>query len=76
MRRKMNKENYTVEWCPYCEQEVVIYAHVITECPECGEKLFPCSVCTQECCNCPYEMGEQKALRITEEEIEKYSSLE
>lgn len=73
----MNKENYTVEWCPYCEQEVVIYAHTITECPECGEKLFPCSVCnTQECSACLYETGEKKVLRITEEEIEEYLSLE
>lgn len=41
----MEKNDYTVEFCPNCNQDVAIHATGITACPECGEPLAPCSVC-------------------------------
>ena len=54
----MNREDYTIEYCPFCDQEVAIRAHGVTACPECGKPLAPCSVCHDErggCIDpCPY----------------------
>lgn len=56
----MRIEDYTMEYCPYCDTEVVIHAHGVTRCPLCGMPLAPCSVCHDErggCKNgipCPY----------------------
>ena len=56
----MKPEDYAIEYCPYCEQEVVIHSRGVTACPSCGKPLAPCSVCTLEqydCClpnPCPY----------------------
>lgn len=52
-------ELFTVEACPNCGSEQVIWSHGVTRCPECGAPLAPCSVCTDEngSCNynsCPY----------------------
>lgn len=47
--------DYTIEYCPFCDAEQVIFAKGITACPECGKPLAPCSLC--EDCNyetCPY----------------------
>lgn len=52
---QIRPENYTIEWCPFCDSEQVIYSKGITACPECGAPLAPCSMC--EGCNydtCPY----------------------
>lgn len=46
---------YTIEYCPFCDNEVVIFSKGVTACPECGKPLAPCSMC--EDCNyekCPY----------------------
>ena len=48
----MKAEDYTIEYCPYCEQEVAIRSHGITACPECGKPLVPCSVCCLEYSSC------------------------
>ena len=52
---KINPSNYTIEYCPFCDSEQVIYAKGITACPECGKPLAPCSMC-EECnyATCPY----------------------
>lgn len=75
-------EKYTVEFCPWCEEEVVIHAKGITACPTCGKPLAPCSVCHDEndgCIEpCPYgctggEEDEHKAVTeppITQDEID------
>lgn len=50
-----NLSDYTIEYCPFCDSEQVIFAEGITACPTCGKPLAPCSVC--EDCNydtCPY----------------------
>lgn len=48
-------EDYTFEYCPSCESDVVIYANGVTACPNCGEPLAPCSVCeTCDYSTCPY----------------------
>ena len=53
-RQTLKAEDYTFEYCPFCENEVVIHATGITACPECGKPLAPCSVC-ERCSNpCPY----------------------
>ena len=78
----MKLEDYTVELCPWCCEEVVIHAVGITACPSCGEPLAPCSVCwdTYGGCRepCPYRCSgtgadEQKPVTtppITQEEID------
>lgn len=78
----MKLEDYTVEYCPWCEEEVVIHAEGITACPTCGKPLAPCSVCwdTYGGCHepCPYgctggEADEKKPVTtppITQEEID------
>lgn len=58
----MNLEDYTIEYCPWCDKEVAIHAHGITACPECGKPLAPCSVCWDAyggCIEdlCPYGCG-------------------
>lgn len=50
-----NIDNYTSEYCPFCDYDVVIYARGITACPNCAKPLAPCTVCDD--CNyntCPY----------------------
>lgn len=48
-------EDYTYEWCPRCNSDVVIYSSGITACPTCGEPLAPCSQCnTCDYDTCPY----------------------
>lgn len=78
----MNLKDYTMEYCPWCDEEVVIHATGVTACPSCGKPLAPCSVCQAthgECQNpCPYgcngtEEDEHKTVTtppITPEEIE------
>lgn len=46
---------FTIEYCPFCDSEQVIWAEGITACPHCGKPLAPCSVC-EKCSyfNCPY----------------------
>ena len=73
--RKINIHDYTIEWCPFCGSEQVIYSTGITACPECGKPLTPCSMC--EYCNyvtCPYGCtGDEKDefKKITNPTIEK-----
>ena len=55
----LNAEDYTIEYCPWCDQDVAIYSTGITACPNCGKPLAPCSVCYAEGLgcrmeNCPY----------------------
>lgn len=54
----MKLTDYTMEYCPWCDKEVVIHAHGVTRCPSCGAPLAPCSICAYEnggCKkDCPY----------------------
>lgn len=55
LRIKEIEELFTVEYCPFCDTEQVIFQKGITACPSCGKPLAPCSMC--EDCNyaiCPY----------------------
>lgn len=45
---------YTIEQCPFCDEEVVIYSHGITACPRCGKPITPCSLCDSCTTPCPY----------------------
>lgn len=46
---------YTIEYCPNCDSEQVIYTKGITACPNCGFPLAPCSCCSECDYNtCPY----------------------
>ena len=73
-----NIDNYTIEYCPFCDSEVVIYSTGITACPECGKPLAPCSMCSDCIDPCPYgckgdSSDEFKAVTnplITPEEID------
>lgn len=52
---KIDLSDYTLEYCPWCDSEQVIYAEGVTACPDCGKPLAPCSMC-EECDydTCPY----------------------
>lgn len=50
----MNREDYTIEYCPWCDRDVAIRAHGVTACPNCGKPLAPCSVCQDENGDCHY----------------------
>lgn len=57
---------FTIEYCPFCDSEQVIFQKGITACPSCGKPLAPCSMC--EDCNrntCPYGCtgGEEDELK-------------
>ena len=41
MESNMKAEDYTIEYCPFCEQEVAIRSHGVTACPACGKPLAP-----------------------------------
>nr|WP_303182483.1 hypothetical protein [Lachnoclostridium phocaeense] len=48
--------DYTIEMCPECGEEVVIFSEGITDCSTCGYPVVPCSVCEgRPCDHCPYE---------------------
>jgi len=57
MRRYPNLK--TTEWCQNCDSEVEIRAYGLSNCPECGATLIPCSMCSTKqydrCNRCPYE---------------------
>lgn len=54
-RRIFNKR-CTIEWCPNCEEEVVIFSDRVQKCPNCGDRIFPCSACEERTCrNCPLD---------------------
>ena len=53
----MKTEDYTIEFCPWCETEVAIRAHCAIACPNCGKPIIPCSTCLEGCHankGCPY----------------------
>lgn len=52
---KTARENFVIEYCPFCDSEQVIFADGITACPGCGKPLAPCSLC-EDCDynSCPY----------------------
>ena len=42
-----------IEWCPYCGDEVEIEDRMdLQECPNCGNKILPCSLCDHDKCDC------------------------
>lgn len=53
MKKIMNRLDYTIEYCPWCDQETAIHAIGITACPNCGKPLAPCSVCHADYGCCP-----------------------
>lgn len=54
MKANMKPEDYTIEYCPYCDREVAIRSHGITACPSCGKPLAPCTVCEVERGECHF----------------------
>lgn len=47
---------YSWEMCPNCEKEQpLVNGFVVHTCVECGEPLFPCSLCDMESVNCSEE---------------------
>lgn len=53
---------YCTEWCPCCDTEVVIPSFGVSFCPNCGERILPCSMCDTDyidCNRCPYEKRER-----------------
>lgn len=54
LKEKYNIEDYTIECCPFCDSEQVIFSKGVTRCPDCGKPLAPCSVCEECVTECPY----------------------
>lgn len=53
------RKMFTVEFCPCCNTEQIIWSHGITECGLCKAPLAPCGVCMEEhhgecSIHCPY----------------------
>lgn len=76
-KAQMREEDYTLEQCPSCEEEVVIRATGISRCPSCGRPILPCTKCSSCTTPCPYGyMGRwDKTLKptnppISHEEVE------
>ncbi len=62
--------NYTVEFCPKCKHEVVIYAKGVTACHICGKPLLPCSACiTLDCEKCQYDEKNISNNKISDLEV-------
>ena len=55
--KRIYNERCTDEYCPNCDDEVVIFAEMrVQVCPNCGERLYPCSICTERFCRtCPLD---------------------
>lgn len=49
------KEKGVDEWCSHCCEEVQLVSRFEAQiCPNCGERILPCSICFMESCNeCP-----------------------
>lgn len=45
----------TEEYCDNCENEVHVRAYGISRCPDCGERIIPCSMCAKCQDPCVYE---------------------
>lgn len=61
MKQKEILDMFTIEFCPWCNADQIIFAHGTTKCPDCGHVLIPCSVCIDmygDCLGheeCPYK---------------------
>lgn len=46
----MKLTDYTLEYCPVCDNEVVIHAYGVTRCPVCGplQRLVACALRNRE----------------------------
>lgn len=53
--KRIYENSCTIEWCPDCEVEVVLLAEFKEQiCPNCGERILPCSICEDMACSrCP-----------------------
>ena len=48
-------EDYTIETCGECEEEIVVYTSGVTYCPHCGKINSPCNICEhRDCINCEF----------------------
>lgn len=55
MGKNIDPMDFTIEYCPFCDSEQVIYAVGVTACPSCGKPLAPCSMCDDcDYDTCPY----------------------
>lgn len=72
---EINLADYTIECCPFCDTEQVIFAKGVTACPNCGKPLAPCSMCENcDYSTCPYGCtggAEDEFKKITNEAISK-----
>lgn len=65
LSQKEIRERFTIEWCPWCDSERIIFAQGTTRCPVCNHVLIPCSTCIDtfgDCLkheDCPYAECEQ-----------------
>lgn len=54
------------ELCPHCSYEVPLKKSFrIQHCPNCGERILPCSLCDMDkenCSECPLKKGKKKAI--------------
>lgn len=56
MWHEINLDDYILELCPECEEEIIIFTHGITACNHCGYPVYPCSGCRRPNCEeCAYD---------------------
>ena len=81
---KYNINDYTIEYCPWCNSDQVIFAKGVTACPNCDKPLAPCSMCNGcDYSTCQYgcdgtENDKYKTVtnrKITQEEQDLYKYL-
>lgn len=53
---EINPEDYTIEMCPECGEETIIFSDGITPCRNCGAPVIPCSECSGKgnCNDCDF----------------------
>ena len=58
VNKKVYKPRKVWEQCYHCNTEVKIPNDKASKCPECGNRILPCSMCNMDevkCSKCPYE---------------------
>ena len=59
---EIKPEDYTIEMCPECGEETIIFSDGITPCRNCGAPVIPCSVCLENG-NCNNDCDFSKILK-------------
>ena len=48
------RKMFTIEMCPCCGFETIVWSHGVTKCQHCNVPIAPCGVCMDEHGDCNY----------------------